>query len=171
MNLTFFFKFLKFNIQQIKINKFGSQVICLKKSFYIAKGLAWIVILLIRFSASGLYVFGFTANFSSSSSASNPSITRPKSVYFRSKCGCAAYVIKNWLELVLGPLLAIETIPRSVCWIWREKYVISTNYCLTNNSCQIPWYFLWIHPQIFGPKSTRHLCQCLLDLPFVQWIL
>lgn len=39
----------------------------------------------------------------------------PKRVYFRSSCGWAAYVKKNWLEFVFGPLLAIATIPRSVC--------------------------------------------------------
>lgn len=96
--------------------------------------------LFIRFSTNGLYDFGFTCNFSSSSRASKPSIILPVSkknriqnifqcihkkcrlydslpnrVYFKSRCGCAAYVKKNWHWFVFGPELAIETIPRSVC--------------------------------------------------------
>lgn len=42
-----------------------------------ANGFACIVTLLMRFSTKGLYVFGLTANFSNSSSASKPSIIRP----------------------------------------------------------------------------------------------
>lgn len=44
---------------------------------YDVKGFACIVTLLILFSTNGLYVLGFTGSFSSSSSASNPSMTRP----------------------------------------------------------------------------------------------
>lgn len=69
-----------------------------------ARGFACIVIAVILFSTSGLYVLGFTGSFSNSSIASKPSITRPNNVYLRSKCGCAAYVMKNWLAFVLGPL-------------------------------------------------------------------
>lgn len=103
---------------------------------YPASGLAWIVTDVILFSMSGLYVFGFTGSFSNSSIASKPSITRPNIVYLRSKCGCEAYVMKNWLAFVLGPLkeeisstittpmvclekiylFAIETMPRSWCF-------------------------------------------------------
>ena len=39
----------------------------------------------------------------------------PKTVYFVSRCGCFAYVIKNCDPLVLGPELAIDTIPRALC--------------------------------------------------------
>lgn len=40
----------------------------------------------------------------------------PNSVYLRSSAGWAAYVMKNWLAFVFGPLLAIEIMPRSLCF-------------------------------------------------------
>ena len=39
----------------------------------------------------------------------------PNTVYFMSRCGCLAYVMKNWEPLVSGPLLAIDTVPRALC--------------------------------------------------------
>lgn len=56
------------------IKRFGTK----QKKNQPANGFACIVTLLTRFSTRGLYVFGFTANFSSSSSASKPSMIRPK---------------------------------------------------------------------------------------------
>lgn len=32
------------------------------------------------------------------------------------RCGALLYVIKNWLPLVLGPLLAMDTVPRLACF-------------------------------------------------------
>lgn len=40
----------------------------------------------------------------------------PNTVYFMSRWGCLAYVKKNWEPFVLGPLLAIETTPLTLCW-------------------------------------------------------
>lgn len=40
----------------------------------------------------------------------------PNTVYFMSKWGCLAYVIKNWEPLVFGPLFAIDNTPRTLCW-------------------------------------------------------
>lgn len=93
-----------------------------------ASGFAWIVTELIFRSTSGRYVFGFTGNFSSSSSASKPSITRPNIVYLRSSAGCAEYVMKNWLMLEFVPELAIETMPRSLCL--RLSLNSSSNFSL-----------------------------------------
>lgn len=38
--------------------------------------------------------------------------TLPKIVYFPSRCGCFAYVMKNWDLLVSCPEFAMATIPR-----------------------------------------------------------
>jgi hypothetical protein len=32
------------------------------------------------------------------------------------RCACALYVMKNWLPLVFGPLFAIDTTPRLLCF-------------------------------------------------------
>ncbi len=32
------------------------------------------------------------------------------------RCACALYVMKNWLPLVCGPLLAMDTTPRLLCF-------------------------------------------------------
>ena len=53
------------------------------------------------------------------------SLTRPKTVFFPSRCGAAAYVTKNWLPLVPGrPRLAMLTTPRA--W-WRSAGRISSS--------------------------------------------
>jgi len=39
----------------------------------------------------------------------------PNTVYFMSRWGCLAYVRKNWEPLVSGPLLAMDTTPRTLC--------------------------------------------------------
>ena len=40
----------------------------------------------------------------------------PKTVYLRSRLGWAPYVKKNWDPLVLGPELAMDTVPRVLCF-------------------------------------------------------
>jgi hypothetical protein len=78
--------------------------------------------------------------FSIASSTSCPPITRPNTVFLPVqegpcewhaarrahtpharqahapfRCGCFAYVMKNWLAFVFGPLFAIDTMPRAEC--------------------------------------------------------
>lgn len=38
--------------------------------------------------------------------------TLPKIVYLPSRCGCLAYVMKNWDLFVSGPEFAMATMPR-----------------------------------------------------------
>ena len=55
------------------------------------------------------------STFSMRSRTSNPWITLPNTVYNPLRCGCFAYIMKNWLPLVLGPLLAIASTPLALC--------------------------------------------------------
>lgn len=120
-----------------------------------------------RVSVRGRKVFSLTGSFSISSKVSRPSITLlkrlnchsdtcellflffynkdrtyfPNTVYFMSRWGCLAYVMKNWEPLVLGPLFAIETTPLTLCWVnrwriitllmWATNFETSTKLMLT----------------------------------------
>ena len=42
-----------------------------------------------------------------------PAVTLPNTVWCPSRCGCGAWVMKNWLPLVPGPALAMEMTPVS----------------------------------------------------------
>ncbi len=44
-------------------------------------------------------------------------------VYFMSRCGCLSYVIKNWEPLLLDPLFAMETTPRTLCWNSQDGFL------------------------------------------------
>src|SRR5207249_6019739 len=51
------------------------------------------------------------------STASMPSVTRPKTVCLPSSQGAASVVtMKNWLPFVFGPALAMANAPRSTLW-------------------------------------------------------
>ena len=52
---------------------------------------------------------------------SAPSMTLPKMVYFPSKWGCLAYVMKNWDLFVSGPEFAMATMPRALNWEARKE--------------------------------------------------
>ena len=43
-------------------------------------------------------------------------LTRPNTVCLLSSQGVGTVVMKNWLPFVLGPLLAMETMPRLLCF-------------------------------------------------------
>jgi hypothetical protein len=51
----------------------------------------------------------------------------PNTVYLRSKCGWGAYVMKNWLALVFGPLFATDTIPRALCCKTKDCYITNSS--------------------------------------------
>jgi hypothetical protein len=80
--------------------------------------------------------FSLGLPFASTSKASNFDIvsseprTLPSMVFFPSRCGAGAKQIKNWLPLLIGPLLAMLTIPRA---LWRSDGRISSS----NGSCQM----------------------------------
>lgn len=67
-------------------------------------------------SVSGRFLLLTGTRSMASSVESAPSITFPKIVYFPSRCGCLAYVMKNWDLLLSGPVLAIATTPRALNW-------------------------------------------------------
>lgn len=55
----------------------------------------------------------------------------PNTVYFMSRWGCLAYVMKNWEPFVLGPLFAIETTPLTLCWM-KDRRIITLLMCASN---------------------------------------
>lgn len=55
----------------------------------------------------------------------------PNTVYFMSRWGCLAYVMKNWEPFVLGPLFAIETTPLTLCWM-KDQRIITLLMCTSN---------------------------------------
>lgn len=74
-----------------------------------------------------------------------------------------AYVTKNWLPFVLGPLLAIDTMPRAECWatsvskseLRREPHTPSACHVSRLQTCRP---ICWRHP---CPCLRRSQCPCL----------
>jgi hypothetical protein len=81
-----------------------------------ARGFAWTVTLLMTILSPTALPLESTSTFSIFDSVSKPSMTRPKTVFFPSSVGCGANVTKNCEPFVSGPLFAILTIPRALCF-------------------------------------------------------
>lgn len=111
----------------------------------------------IRFSNKNWVCHWDMYNFSCSPLPPNQLLTNkdttyfPNTVYFMSRWGCLAYVMKNWEPFVLGPLFAIDTTPLTLCWtnermdLWRscdysfETYtkLMPTFKCSLNSSSNL----------------------------------
>lgn len=82
------------------------QLACTRQHCACAMGLAWMVMRLSLMSDNGRSASS-TGWEESVERTSRPWMTLPKMVYMPSRCGCAAYVMKNWLparllRVVLG---------------------------------------------------------------------
>jgi hypothetical protein len=73
----------------------------------------------------------------------------PNIVYLRSKWGWGAYVMKNWLALVFGPLFAIDTTPRTLCC--KREILVSSVTVLTMLHNILDYS---VHENQTGSKST-----------------
>lgn len=51
------------------------------------------------------------------------------------------YVMKNWLPLVSGPLLAIDTTPRPECFSWPGTNSTASHGAFSERHSHRPWWF------------------------------